>query len=249
MRDRISGQPTGGSFAGMNRYLKFVFLALFISAFGFIREAFAAESGSATTRSVSIVFPVMVDAFTDFKNEFEDELRADKVKISTFSAEGAPDRFAPSIKAGLFEKPDVLVTVGTQITNAAFATQFAADLPKVIASSISAPEKAESLVRIGLEPPRKLPVAIVSDSPKNNVYQLGVEAIESVLGPGKKKIGVLFNEGEINSKNTAAQLTNPLAKAGHQIIPATLTGPADLERACTALIVKGVDSPYRIVRS
>lgn len=192
-------------------------------------------------KSVALVFPVMVDAFTEFRQEFEAELQPEGVKVASFSAEGSPDRFAPSVKAGLLGHPDVLVTIGTQVTNVAFSPQFEADLPKVIASCISAPEKVEALTRIGLTPPRKLQVAIVSDSPKTDVYGMATTAIESVLGPGLKKIGVLFNEAEINSKNTAAQATGPLAAKGHEIVNGPLTGPADLEAACKALLLKGVD--------
>ena len=95
-------------------------------------------------KSTALVFPVMIDAFTEFKQEFEAELQPDGIKVSTFSAEGSADRFTPSIKAALLGKPDILVTIGTQITGAALSPQFEPDLPPVIASCISAPEKVEA---------------------------------------------------------------------------------------------------------
>ena len=192
-------------------------------------------------KSVALVFPVMVDAFTEFKQEFEAELQHDGINVSTFSAEGSADRFTPSIKAALLGKPDILITIGTQITSAAFSPQFEPDLPPVIASCISAPEKVEALTRVNLSPPRQRKVAIISDSPKQDVYELAATAIESVLGGGRKKIGVLLNEAEINSKNTAAQVTKPLAAKGHEIVTGPLTSPTDLEPACKALLLKGVD--------
>jgi len=196
---------------------------------------------SQQAKSVALVFPVMVDAFTEFTQEFEAELQPDGIKVSTFSAEGSADRFTPSIKAALLGKPDILVTIGTQITGAAFSPQFEPDLPPVIASCISAPEKVEALTRVNLVPPRQRKVAIISDSPKQDVYELAVTAIENVLGGGRKKIGVLLNEAEINSKNTAAQVTGPLAAKGYEIVTGPLTGPTDLEPACKALLIKGVD--------
>jgi len=221
---------------------------LWLSAILFIGIVFFPGCGKSNknarigqAKSTALVFPVTVDAFTEFKLEFEAELQPDGIKVSTFSAEGSPDRFTPSIKAALLGKPDVLVTIGTQITDAAFSPQFESDLPQVIAACISAPEKVKALTRVNLAPPRQRKVAIVSDSPKQDCYELAVTAIESVLGGGRKKIGVLLNEAEINSKNTAAQVTKPLAAKGHEIITGPLTGPTDLEPACKALLVKGVD--------
>ena len=202
----------------------------------------AASSATAEPqKSAVLVFPVTIDAFTDFQREFVAELKPDGVKVAVFSAEGSADRFASSVQAGLLGKPNVLVTIGTQITNVAFGTQFESTLPLVIASCISAPEKVEALTRIGLEPPRKRQVAIVSDSPRQNLYNLAAAAIERMLGSRNKKIGLLFNEAEINSKNTAALTAAPLAAKGFEIVNGTLTGPADLEPVCKALLLKGVD--------
>ncbi len=44
------------------------------------------KTPSSAGRSVALVFPVMVDAFKDFKREFEAEAQQDDIKVATFSA-------------------------------------------------------------------------------------------------------------------------------------------------------------------
>jgi putative ABC transport system substrate-binding protein len=190
--------------------------------------------------SVALVFPVTVDAFVQFRQECEKVLTDHGVKVHWFSAEGDASRFDSSLKAAILRRPDVLVTVGTQITNTAFGPQFEQQLPKVVASAISDPNKVEVFAGIGVDPPRSRQLAILSDTPEEDIYSLAARLIDQVLGNGRK-VGILYNLAEINSVNTAESLASSLKDKGMTILPGIISSGDDVERVTKSLLMQGAD--------
>ncbi|MCG8407968.1 MAG: hypothetical protein MI923_22445 [Phycisphaerales bacterium] len=187
---------------------------------------------------VAIVFPVTIDAFERFRMDFEKQLDNANVSSAVLSAEGDPSKFDSVIEQALRVKPDILVAIGTQLTNTAFGPQFRERLPKVVASCISAPRKVESLTSIGLTPPRKAAVAIVSDNPDRNIYLQSAQIIAKAIGT-KQIIGILYNEGEINSKSTALSLKSALTSQGLKTVPGLVSGPNDVAPVTESLLLRG----------
>lgn len=189
-------------------------------------------------QSVAAVFPVTVDAFLRFQEEARRELSKRNVEVFFYSAEGDPSRFQTVINAALLKKPDILVLVGTQLTNAGLTAKYENQLPRVVCSCISDPSKVEQLAIIGLEPPRKKPVAILTDMPRKNAYDLGADLIIKVT-PKVRKVGILSNNAEINSKNTAVNMANALKEKDIEIIDGIVTSEEDVEKVTRDLILKG----------
>lgn len=189
---------------------------------------------------VAMVFPVTVDAFVEFRTEAEAEIKASGADFVWFSAEGDPSRFQTSVQAAFMRKPTILVSVGSQVTQTALNPQLATSLPKMVASCINAPAKVEGLTNIGINPPRKLPVAIISDSPKRDIYVDGAAMIKDVV-PSVRKVGILYNNAEINSKNMALSLADELKKLGLEVLDGIIFGEADVEKVTRSLLLSGAD--------
>lgn len=198
----------------------------------------AAESESSAT--IALVVPVTIDAFTRFEEEFRRVSEASGAQVVAFSAEGDATKFDVIVRRALRDDPDLLVTVGTQLTNVAFGPQFAGELPIVVASCISGPSKVESLVSIGLEPPRSAPVAIISDNPKVDIYRQSANLLTDMLG-ADATVGVLFTPGEINSENTGGLLIEAVEARGMTALRGALTGPADVAPVTESLLIRGAD--------
>lgn len=187
---------------------------------------------------VSMIFPVTIEAFDQLKIGYESVCK-DSFETRYFSAEGDPDKFETVIQSGLLTKPNYLVTIGTQITNTAFGPKFKNNLPIVIASAISSPDKVESLVNIGVNPVRKLPVAIISDSPKEDIFKLFAKSVTEFL-PKATKVGILYNTSEINSKYTATKIKSELKNYGVTTIDGIINNADDVEKVTDNLILKNV---------
>ena len=84
------------------------------------------------------------------------------------------------------------------------------------------PSKVEELVNIGIEPPRKRNVAILSDMPKADAYQASAETMQAAI-KDLKKVGILYNTSEINSLNTALKTAKPLKKGSVEILEGIIT--------------------------
>lgn len=196
------------------------------------------ETGSSTKKSVAIVIPVTIDAFDRLQAGSKSVLDPLNIDLKVLSAEGDPAKFETVIKSSLLSHPDYLVTVGTQLTNTAFGPQFKGQLPTVIAAAISDPKLVEGLVPIGLEPPRSAPVAIISDSPKEDIYSLLAKTIRG-FNANTKRIGVLYNLSEVNSKATAEGVISAVEANGMIGIRGVLTGPDDVSKVTRDLLLKG----------
>ena len=189
---------------------------------------------------VSIVFPVTIDAFQQLKQGVKDAT-GDKFEIQTYSAEGDPSKFETAIQSALLNNPNYLVTIGTQMTNTAFGAKFKNKLPIVIAGAISSPELVDALITVGIEPKRKSEVAIISDSPKESIYELFSKTLNSFL-PNTKKVGIIYNPAEVNSKGTADKIIAELNKNGVQVIDGVINNSEDIEKVTEMLLLKGCEA-------
>jgi len=189
---------------------------------------------------VAVVFPVTIDAFDQLKQGLTDAV-GKKFEVKFFSAEGDPAKFETVIQSALLDKPQYLITIGTQITNTAFGAKFKNDLPIVIAGAISSPELVDALVNEGLEPPRKSQVAIVSDSPKESIYTLFNKAFQGFL-PNAKTVGIIYNTAEINSKGTADKTCSILRQNNIVVMEGVINNSEDIEKVIDRLLLQGVEA-------
>jgi putative ABC transport system substrate-binding protein len=198
------------------------------------------RNAGAKKQTVAVVIPVTIDAFDRLEAGIKSKLEGRDIDFKVYSAEGDPAKFETVIKSALLSHPDYLVTVGTQLTDTAFGPQFKGELPTVIAAAISDPKIVQSLVSVGLEPPRSAPVAIISDTPKEDSSGLLVKTLMSIK-PGVKKIGVLYNLSELNSKATAESVISAAESNGIAAIKGILTGPEDVSRVTRDILLKGAE--------
>ena len=187
-----------------------------------------------------VVFPATIDAFERLKQGMA-EVCKDSIELKFYSAEGDPSKFETVIQNALLENPDYLVTIGTQITNTAFAPKFDSRLKTVIAGAISSPELVESLVNVGLHPKRTRPVAIISDSPKEDIYLLLGKTIKGIL-PNVKRVGIIYNTAEINSKETATRIIDAVKPSGIIVEEGVINNAEDVERIVRNLLLKDIDA-------
>jgi putative ABC transport system substrate-binding protein len=195
-------------------------------------------NNNATDKTVAAVFPVTVDAFTQFQEEAYKVFNKNNIKFKIFSAEGDAGRFQTVIDAALLQNPEVLILVGTQLTNLGLGPKYDKYKHKVIASCISDPTKVDALQRIGISPPRKREVAILTDMPKRNAYDQSAEIISKVF-PNINKVGIFYNNSEINSQNTANNLAKSLETKGISIIHGVVSDEDDVIRVVADAIRQG----------
>ena len=131
--------------------------------------------------SVIAVFPVTIDAFVQFQDEASNVFKKDNVEFRALSAEGDATRFHSILDAAIQQKPDILITIGTQLTNIALGPRYKSFNNPIIASCISDPSKVDELKKIGINPPRKRNVAILSDMPKIDAYKVSAEAMQAAI--------------------------------------------------------------------
>lgn len=187
---------------------------------------------------VVAVFPVTVDAFVQFQNRAEKTLAKEGVEFVSFSAEGDATRFLSVLDLAMKREPDVLIIVGTQLTNIGLSARYSNREVPIIASCISDPEKVDALKKIGINPPRKRSVAILTDMPKVDAYSQSATAITTAI-PGISKVGILFNKSEINSQNTAKSLAEPLRQLGITVLDGVISSEGDVVRVASTLIRNG----------
>ena len=187
---------------------------------------------------VAAVFPVTVDAFVQFQTQAKKTLAKERVGFVVFSAEGDATRFHSVLDLAIKRGPDVLIIVGTQLTNIGLGSRYSNLETPIIVSCISDPEKVDALNTIGINPPRSRSVAILTDMPKVDAYSQSVIAITTAI-PGISKVGILFNESEINSYNTANKLAEPLRQSGITVLDGIVSSEDDVVRVASTLIRNG----------
>lgn len=188
---------------------------------------------------VSVVFPVSIDAFDQLENGIKNTLDS-TYSISIFSAEGDPDKFETAVQAGFLNKPEYFVPIGTQVTNTAFGPKYLTHHKIIVSGAISSPELVESLVSVGLEPKRSSEVSIISDSPQNDIYTQLSNTVATVFGQNLK-VGVIFNNSEINSKGTAIKSKKALENDGYKVVTGLINKPEDIEKVTQNLLLNGID--------
>lgn len=199
------------------------------------------KSEDSNKKKVAMVIPVTIDAFDRLQNGTKSVLDPVNIELQVFSAEGDPSKFETAIKSALISKPNYLVSVGTQITNSTFGPQFKGQLPILVAGAISDPSLVESLVQIGLEPPRSAKVAIVSDNPKSDIYELLATTLKD-FNPNIKKVGIIYNLSEINSKDTAEKSIKAIEAKGVLVEKGIISNADDVSKVTTDLLLKGVQT-------
>ena len=203
--------------------------------------AVAGCGSSSKEKLVVGIFPATIDTFTQFQDEFKKTLTTEKgVTVEFLSAEGDPSRFQTVVSAALLKKPQVLVICGTQLTNTALATKFENELPRAVSSCISDPSRVETLNAIGIDSPRKRPVAVLSDMPKKDRFKMAADVIRIAL-PSGKRAGIMFNSAEINAKNMAERMTAALNATGWEVIVGNISADADVDKIAKDLLTKGVE--------
>ena len=187
---------------------------------------------------VTIILPVTIDAFDKLISGVK-ETTKDKFEIQVYSAEADPSKFETIIQSALLGKPAYLITVGTQITNTVFGPKFRNDLPIVIAAAISSPKLVDAFGNIGIDPPRKSPVAIISDNPKKSIYELFGKTVLGFL-PHTKIAGILYNPAELNSNETTQKICFVLKQDGIDIKYGVINNSEDIEKVTNRLLLEGV---------
>ena len=213
-------------------------LILFLAICAILVFSYFSPSKDKSKDSVIAVFPVTVDAFVQFQDEASIIFKENNVEFKALSAEGDATRFLSILDAAIQQKPDILITIGTQLTNIALGPRYKSFDNPIIASCISDPPKVEELVNIGINPRRDRNVAIVSDMPSTDAYQLSAEAMQAAI-KDLKKVGILYNTSEINSENTALKTAEPLKKRGIEILEGIVTDEQDVLRVTSKLIRDG----------
>ena len=102
---------------------------------------------------VAAVFPVTVDAFVQFQTQAKKTLAKERVGFVVFSAEGDATRFHSVLDLAIKRGPDVLIIVGTQLTNIGLGSRYSNLEIPIIVSCISDPKKVDALNTIGINPP------------------------------------------------------------------------------------------------
>ena len=213
-------------------------LILFLAICAILVFSYFSPSKDKSKDLVIAVFPVTVDAFVQFQDEASIIFKENNVEFKALSAEGDATRFLSILDAAIQQKPDILITIGTQLTNIALGPRYKSFDNPIIASCISDPPKVEELVNIGINPRRDRNVAIVSDMPRADAYQLSAEAMQAAI-KDLNKVGILYNTSEINSENTALKTAEPLKKRGIEILEGIVTNEEDVLRITSKLIRDG----------
>lgn len=195
-------------------------------------------NGQGGRKNIAIVVPVTIDAFDRLQAGMKDQLNGLNVDLKSYSAEGDASKFETVVKSALLSHPDFLVAVGTQLTDTAFGSQFKGQLPTVIAAAISDPKLVDSLTKLGVDPPRAFPVAVVSDSPREDIYSLLAKTIPRI-SPQIKQVGVIYNLAEKNSKATAEGVIKAVEANSMNALSGILTGPDDVSKVTQDLLLKG----------
>ena len=191
-------------------------------------------------KTATVVFPVTIDAFEQLKEGIKESV-GDTIDLEFYSAEGDASKFETAVQSALLNEPDYFISIGTQITNTAFAPKFESKLNIAIAGAISSPELVDALTAVGLDPPRKREVAIISDSPKEDIYSLFSKSLLQFY-PDISKVGIIYNESEVNSKGTALKTVKALEQKNIKVEQGTINNIDDVEKIVKKLILNGSEA-------
>lgn len=180
---------------------------------------------------IPVVYPVTVDALEEIGNGAAEVLEKDNYQIKEYSAEGDATKFPVVVDAALANNSEVVIAVGTQITNTILSGKYANKRSKIVAAAIYEPEK--------ISIPDNQVITIISDNPskgKNAVRFM----IKGMLGE-VNKVGILQNNGEINSVESARLVADVLLEDKVQIEYGYVSSSADITPVVKNLLRKGVE--------
>jgi putative ABC transport system substrate-binding protein len=190
--------------------------------------------------SISIIRSVTVDAFDKLEKGIMDSLEGLKINFSSYSAEADPSKFENVVRSAILQKPDYIVIIGALLTDIALSPQYKKSLPCIISTAIDEPEVVESLKTIGVEPKRKIPLAIVSGMPEKNNYK-DMADFAKKISPQSQKAGIIYNLADISSSITAEKSIEQLKQNELDVIPITIDKPDDVIKAVRALLLQDID--------
>lgn len=189
--------------------------------------------------SIAMVLPVSVEAFTQVEEGLR-EVCDSAYSVRVFSAEGQSSKLNPTIDAALISRPDYVVAIGTQVVSSLLTDKYMEKLPPVVAGAISVPSSVEALVKIGIEAPRSFPINVVSQVPAMSYTKLVNILLE--VKPATQKIGIIYNESELNSNNMKNRLSEVLTSLGKETLLGMVTSPEDVTNVTSKLIREGADA-------
>lgn len=198
------------------------------------------EENPVVAKKVVMVIPATLQAFSEIEAGLRNTCQEPNYTVKVFSAEGDASKFGTVTSDALKTSPDYFVAIGSQIVTTALSHRNRENMPPTIAGSISVPAALPSLVNIGINPPRNFPLNIVSQVPQSS-YKKVVDVLLQI-NPSIKKIGVLYNESEMNSNNMKLVFERLIVEAGVEFIPGAVTSPEDVSKITEKLIRLGVDA-------
>jgi putative ABC transport system substrate-binding protein len=199
-----------------------------------ILMAFAVQTASAQTYTISVNQFVEHPALDAVLKGFQDYLKDNgvKVKYNVHNAQANMGTATQIAKQMIGEKPDLLVAIATPSSQA--VAQANAKAP--------ADMKRPFLFSAVTDP---VAAGLVKDAQAPGGFTTGVsdllpleEHIDMVLTykPGIKKLGLLYNAGEANSKANLAGIKIIGARRGFVVVEATASKTADVFQAAKSLV-------------
>lgn len=188
-----------------------------------------------TKKKVVFMYPIKVDALKAVEQGVRDELGQNDFDFGVESAEGNPELFQPTVRAAIRQKPDLLVSIGTQISQTALSLQHEFTLPPIVFTAVTRP--ADVLPSDELSTPRQMKITGLTDTP-NDMADATI-ALARKLKPDVKKIGVLYTPSEANSVSSLESIRNAAKMTGVEVV--TTTTESGAAAATSALLAQNVD--------
>ncbi|MDR2385530.1 MAG: hypothetical protein LBD80_07735 [Tannerella sp.] len=189
---------------------------------------------------ITMVIPASIEAFKQIEAGLREVCTDSLYYTRVFSAEGDASKFNTAIDAALLTKPNYFVAIGSQVVTSVFSGKYQAKMPPTIAGSISIPSSVSALEELGINPPRKFPLNIVSQVPFSSYSKL-VNVIFDIK-PATKKIGIIYNEAEINSKNMKNIFVDIISKSSAKPLLGAVTSAEDVYNITNKLIRDGAEA-------
>jgi len=181
---------------------------------------------------VIIEHPDLQSDSDGFKKAMEEEglVEGKNVKYLRLNAEGDMSVAGTIAQRFVNEKVDLMHPISTPVSQACVAAARGTQIP-IVFSTCTAPAKAE--IVSSWEAPRPDNVTGVSDMADIKVQMATIKEIF----PNLKKLGVIYNAGEVNSVQQIDELKGILSDVGiEKLVEATCSTTADVITATRSLI-------------
>jgi len=193
------------------------------------------RGGPVTKKKVIFLYPIKIDALEEVERGVREELAQDNIEFGVESAQGNAELFQPTVRAAIRQNPDLLVSIGTQITQTALALEHELTLPPIIFTAVTRP--ADVLPEDQLSAPRRMNITGITDTP--NDMADATLALARKLRPDLRRIGILYTPSEANSVSSMESIRNAAKNTGIEIVTTTTeSGPG---AATSALLAQNVD--------